>query len=181
MGEDQVKRASQGRRRVWIAIGVVGGAVGIVVLGLFALLVDQFLTGSSAYAYPPDPLVPAGRTAVLSDRSWDDDDPIRITLLVLDAGQTPQADVVSAHRSAFPEAQGWAAFPYDQSVVCLVRIDGDVVETVELWPYTGTRVPAHDGMYLAMRTRMYLRGGAPAAPVPDMCGHGLGWVSTDLF
>ena len=136
------------------------------------------------YDWPPDPPVPASASVIASDRGWDNDDPIRSALLVVDVGTMTTQQLVDSTRAALSEADGWheqvPGEPLGTDVLCLVREGAAATEVVEIWRYEGTRVDEAPGRYLLARSAFYSAYGPPPHG-GGMCGVSLGWAPTDMF
>ena len=166
----------------WVLLAVVGTPV-LAVAGWYTIGLANFLY-RGGYDWPPDPPVPASAAVIASDRGWDNDDPMRSALLVVDVGTMTTQQLVESTRAALPEAEGWyeqdSREASDADVLCLVREGDAATEVVEIWRYEGTRVDQAPGRYLLARTAFYSAYGPPPHG-GGMCGASLAWAPPDVF
>lgn len=132
------------------------------------------------FSYPDDLPVATMATAVLSDEGWDDDDPIRTRLQVVDVGDANGAVLTDFYRQSFRPSEGWieqepgTGSGANQSL-CLVNNSSErYTEVVEVFAYTGGRVDVRKGRYLVMITRVQDDEGHP-------CGVAFPWIAMDLY
>jgi hypothetical protein len=153
----------------------------------WSVSVSVFLAGCAPlyganFDYPSDPPIPPKAVSVASDFGWDDDDPLRARVQVLDLKSGSLKDLLDFYVDAFPTSRGWTQVPTaDDQVLCLAnRSDERYTELVELFPYRGSRVDVGSDRYLAMISRFEQLQPDPL-PDDDPCGLATAWVSMDLL
>lgn len=160
-------------RRVWIAVTLVA----CLAVGLFLWPVAWFVLSYGAnFAFPDALPLPQGSTAVLSADGADDDDPMRSRQQVVDVPADATVALPAFYRQRFPASQGWSDLPVtgDQEL-CLVNKTSDkYTEVVEVFNYTGSRVPTQPGRHLVMISRF-------ESADDDPCGLANAWVDSDLL
>jgi hypothetical protein len=147
------------------------------------------LTGCSTgygadFGYPAAPPLPDGASLVVTDKGWDDDDPIRLTVQVIDAPGWPTrkpapstpAQVLDFYRAQYPASGGWRtekAGPVHE--LCLVnRTNAGYTQVLDITPYLGSRVPARPHRHLVVVSRIEVQ---PRHP----CFFAAPWLPSDLL
>jgi hypothetical protein len=126
----------------------------------------------------PDALpVQQSATVVLSDEGSDDDDPMRSRQQVIDVPADSAAALLTFYHQTFPATKGWTDEPVhgDQELCLVNRSNDQYTEVVEVFSYTGSRVPVQPGRHLVMISRLQDTGDE------DPCGLANAWVASDLF
>jgi hypothetical protein len=114
------------------------------------------LTGCTFYGasfdYPDEAPIPDSATVVVTDKGWDDDDPMRSRQQVIDFRGSAPAALLDFYREAYPASEGWEEAKVDGSAeLCLVnRSNEDYTEVLEVFRYRGTRVRPTPGRHLAL-------------------------------
>jgi len=134
-----------------IRLGVLAGVAAFALGGCI-----PFLDYGANFDYPAKLPVPASATEVLTDQGWDDDDPIRTQIQVLDFGDTSEDAIAAFYVNAFTAADGWAkSDTASDEILCLVRTEeSGYTEVIEVDNYTGSRVAPKPGRMLTMTSRI---------------------------
>lgn len=160
-------------RRVWIVVTLVA----CLAVGLFLWPVVWFVLSYGAnFDFPAALPLPQAATAVVSADGADDDDPMRSRQQVVDVPADATVALPAFYRQMFPASQGWSDLPVtgDQEL-CLVNKTSDkYTEVVEVFNYTGSRVPTQPGRHLVMISRF-------ESADADPCGMANAWVDSDLL
>ena len=161
-------------RRVWIVVTLVA----CFAVGLFVWPVVWFVFSYGAnFDFPEALPLPQAATQVLSDEGEDDDDPMRSRQQVVDVGDDSAAALLAFYRETYPASKGWTDLPVagDQELCLVNRSNDKYTEVVEVYLYTGSRVPVQPDRHLVMISRLQDTGGE------DPCGMANAWVASDLF
>ena len=131
----------------------------------------------AGFDYPSALPLPQSATTVLSDDGADDDDPMRSRQQVIDMPTDSAPALLAFYRQTFPATKGWTDQPVQgDHELCLVNRSNDkYTEVVEVFSYTGSRVPVQPGRHLVMISRLQASGDE------DPCGMANAWVASDLF
>ena len=154
-----------------------------------AVVTVGILTGCSTgygadFDYPAAPALPDGATVVVTDKGWDDDDPIRSKVQVVDtpgwptrkpAGPTPE-QLLNFYRTRYPASDGWRTEEVDRvQELCLVnRTTPGYTQVLDVTPYAGTRVSVRPTRHLVVMSRIEVQ---PRHP----CGFAGSWLPADLL
>jgi hypothetical protein len=126
-------------------------------------------------------VVPESAKVVVTDKGWDDDDPIRLRVAVVDIGDSLAGTMLDFYRETYPGADGWKEQKVDPKAqeLCLVRkTHHRYSEFVEVFPYSGSRVPAGPGLHLITISRLQsLEPGGEE----KTCGLAQGWIPSDVY
>ena len=168
------ERAMQRRnRRVWIFVALVACLLGGLIL--WPVVWFAFNYGAK-FDFPAALPLPQGTTAVLSADGADDDDPMRSRQQVVDVPAGSTVSLPDFYRDLFPAGQGWSDLPLtgDQELCLVNKRNDEYTEVVEVFNYTGSRVPAQPGRHLVTISRFQ-------SADADPCGLANAWVDSDLF
>jgi len=137
------------------------------------------VAGCSIYGanfdYPSAAPVPAGASVVLTDKGWDDDDPIRSRVQVIDAGGTTVDGLRDFYRDAYPRSDGWMTVDSEGQELCLVnRTNDDYTQVLDVTRYEGSRVTVQPDRHLVVVSRIEH---APRRP----CGVAAAWIPMNLL
>jgi hypothetical protein len=175
-GETPSPRVAYDRDMTSSRMVAVRGAA-LIPLGLATLLACAPIYGAS-FGYPDDPPTPDSASSVLSDEGWDDDDPIRTRVRVVDSGAGDQqgAALLDFYRETFGPQDGWTEEdPTGEQVLCLVnQSDERFTQVIDVFPYAGSRVDVRPGRYLVMNSRI------EEPDTDDACGIATSWIPSDL-
>lgn len=126
------------------------------------------------FGYPEAAPVPAGAAVVATSEAWDNDDPVRGRVQVVQVPDSSWAAVQGAYESAYPASSGWQQRKSAYPQLCLVNTtDKNYDEVVDVAAYEGTRVKQDPRRYLVMVTRVERGMGE--------CGAAWCWVEVDLL
>jgi hypothetical protein len=134
------------------------------------------------FDYPESPAERPGARTLVTDKGWDDDDPMRARVTVIDMGTEPRDGMLDFYRSTYGHEDGWRGQVVDArdgQELCLVRhTDDGYAELLEVFPYAGSRVDRGRGRHLVMLSRL---GSLDPGPDARSCGLATAWISTDLL
>jgi hypothetical protein len=165
-----------------VAIGAKASSkrAGLAAVTLGALAGCAPIYGAN-FDYPDEPAAPKTSNVLVQDKGWDDDDPMRARIKVIDVGKSSAAALDAFYRATYGPADGWVQLAADQSYqdLCLVRHSNSrYTEFVEVFPYTGSRVPTEPSRYLVMTSRLqHIDPGGDA----NSCGLATAWIPVDLL
>lgn len=163
------------RRRTVIFVSIPLLVLALASAGLFWMVRSLDLSSYGAqFSYPPEPKAPADISVAVRDRGWDDDDPMRIRVQVVDAPGVSQEQLAAAYGQGLTEADGWTARHPAGAVLCLFNdTRPGYRQILEIWPYVGSRVEPRPGRYLVMNSRILPRWNR-------VCGEAGAWIPSDL-
>ena len=130
------------------------------------------------FDYPDEPAIPGTANVLSVDKGSDDDDPMRARIKVIDIGNSSAGALLNFYRATYGSADGWAQITVDgrHQELCLVRhSDNRFSEFVEVFPYSGSRVPVEHGRHLVMISRL------EPGDEENSCGFAKAWVPSDLL
>lgn len=167
-------RARQTRvRLVWVAVVLVACfAIGTLLWPIASFV----LTYGANFDFPRILPLPPAATEVLSDEGADDDDPMRSRQQIVDVPADSPLALPAFYRQMFPASEGWSDLPVkgDQQLCLANWSTDDYTEVVEVFNYTGSRVPTQPGRHLVMISRLQHAD-------DDPCGMAAIWIPSDLF
>lgn len=137
------------------------------------------LTGCFEYGadfgYPAAPPMPDDATVVVTDEGWDDDDPIRSNVQVLDAPGWSPEQMRDFYVQAYP-APDWNALKVGRGQeLCLVnRTNNGYTQVLDVSSYSGTRVAVQPHRHLVVISRI-------EHPPKRPCGYADLWIPMDLL
>ena len=154
-----------------------------------AVLAAGILTACSTgygadFGYPAAPPLPDSASVVVTDKGWDDDDPIRSKVQVVDtpgwptrtpAGPTSE-QLLDFYRAQYPTSDGWRTEKVDRvQELCLVnRTNPGYTQVLDIAPYSGRRVAVRPHRHLVVMSRIEAQ---PRRP----CGFAAIWLPSDLL
>ncbi len=133
------------------------------------------LSYGADFDYPSNVPVPESATVLATDKGWDDDDPIRSRQRIIDVQDGSLPALLDFYRQTFNTSDGWTSVEVvgDQKLCLVNRSDDHYTELLEVFTYSGIRVPDRPDRYLVMVSRLERVGDEP-------CGLAQAYIPSDL-
>jgi hypothetical protein len=141
-----------------------------------AVLTGCFADHGADFGYPAAPSLPDNATLIVTDNGWDDDDPIRSNVQVIDFPGPAPEQLLDFYRAEHPPSDGWKTMrvgPVQE--LCLVRrTNNGYTQVLDVTPYAGARVAVQPDRHLVVMSRIEF---PPRRP----CRYAEAWIPSDLL